>query len=539
MPVTGSSAPVAERRHLVEPLTLSIVVGAMAAVMLATHRAGHWWGDDWALYLRQADGLVSGRPGRVLAENEFTVTMSDGPAFSPPLYPWGFPIVLAPFVAVWGNDIDRLAIVPVLSACAFACAWYVLARARIGVVPAMVGTVAVTLSPVLLGWTELIQSEWTFMAVTAWALVVLDRASGRLVGSAARWTTLVGVGLWTAAAFSVRREGLALVAAVGAAQLAALLRRGSERPPIDRRLGMQLVAPHAAALGAVWLLQLALPSTVIPRYSGTSVWNTWRFRRDHVEHLLEIAGLKRPWERDPTVFGNATLGWAAAGLFFGISIPAVIRALGRRDDVHLAVYAVVAFVIGASFRVPVNRYVATVAPIMVLLALALVARLPRPPRAVWLVPAATTMFVGVIAAGNLANAHVRIDRAGAAAAAGAIEWGPTHPDAVAMFDQVRVLTEPDDVIGAPKARAMTWATGRLAVQVDEYRAVPDLDVVVDLALVVAEPGTEIHQTLLDHPRFDRVWSNTRFTLFAADTRQSRSAASAATNGAGSSSTASP
>jgi hypothetical protein len=42
----------------------------------------------------------------VLTENEFTVTMSRGPEFSPPLYPWGFPLVLAPFVAVWGTDLD-------------------------------------------------------------------------------------------------------------------------------------------------------------------------------------------------------------------------------------------------------------------------------------------------------------------------------------------------------------------------------------------------------------------------------------------------
>ena len=512
-PVTGSSAPAADHRGIAEPLALSLVVGTMAAVMFASHRAGHWWGDDWALYLRQADGLVGGHPGRVLAENEFAVTASNGPAFSPPLYPWGFPLVLAPFVAVWGTDIDRLAAVQVLAACAFACAWYLLARPRVGATPALVGTVAITISPLLLGWTELIQSEWTFLAVATAALVVVDRAvaGDRLVGPAARWSTLVGIGIWTAAAFSVRREGLALVAAVGAAQIAALVvarRRDGRFPPAPRTVG-QLVVPHGVALCGVWLLQALLPTTVIPRYSGTSLWNMWRFRDDHLDHLLEIVGLKRPWEVDPTVFGDATVGWVAAGLFVAFALGGLGWALIRRDDVHLTAYAVTAFVIGASFRVPVNRYLSTVAPVMLLLGLTVVTRLVARSGRRWLTVTVATAAVAAIAAGNLANAHLRIDRAADAADAGLVEWGPTHPDALAMFAEVRARTGPDEVVGAPKARATTFGTERLAVQVDDVRPIPP----IELALVVVEPSSELHRDLLADPDYQRVWSNRRFTIF--------------------------
>lgn len=514
--MTDNSVRAADRRGLVEPLTLSLVVGAMAAVMLAAHRAGHWWGDDWALYIRQADALVSGEPRRVLDENEFTVSMSRGAAFSPPLYPWGFPLVLAPFVAVWGTDIDRLTVVTVLSACAFACGWYLLARRRTGAVPAMVGVVAVTMTPLLLGWTELVQSEWTFMAVAMWALVALDRAVAdqRLLGPAARWATLATLGLWAAAAFSVRREGLALIAAIGAAQLAAIVVvwRRDGRPRPDRRLLGQLLVPHATAAATVWLFQVLLPTTVIPRYSGTSPWKMWEHRQHHIDHVLEVVGLKRPWEDDPTVLGNAALGWVAAGLFFVLSLAGLAWALSRWRDIHLAVYALAAFAIGGSFRVAINRYVATVGPILVLLTLTLVVaiggRAGR--RRVGLAVAALAMTA--IAVGNLANAHLRLDRAAELADRGAVEWGPTHPAALEMFAEVRALTEPGDVVGAPKARAMTFATERLAVQVDDYRPVPN----IDLALVVTEPGTEIHDQLLGDPTYTRVWSNTRFTLFVPD-----------------------
>ena len=124
------------------PALLAVVVGAMAAVMLATHRSGHWWGDDWALYLRQAQSLIDGNPGDITADNRFTTDHTLGAPFSPPLYPWGFPLILAPFVAVLGLDIDALHIVPVLCASVFACAWFALARPRIGTVAAFAGVIA-------------------------------------------------------------------------------------------------------------------------------------------------------------------------------------------------------------------------------------------------------------------------------------------------------------------------------------------------------------------------------------------------------------
>lgn len=506
MPATGNSVRAADSR--LEPIAVAIAVGAMAAVMFAAQRAGHWWGDDWALYLRQAQGVVDGHPGRVLAENEFAVQSSNGAAFSPPLYPWGFPLLLAPFVAVVGTDIDRLAIVPILSACAFSCAWYLLARPRVGRVAALAGMIAITLSPLLLGWSELIQSEWSFMAVAMWTLVVIDRRRGDWLTS--RWFALFGIGLLAAAAFSVRREGIATIPAIAAAQLVAI---ADARPRVSRALVARVLLPHATGGIAVLLLQAILPSTVVPRYDGTSVWNMWRFRDEHVEHLAEIVGLKRPWDGAPIVLGSEVLGWVLAAIFLGVAaVGAVIAVTStRRRDAHLAIYALAAFAVGGSFRVAVNRYMCTVAPILLLLAATFIidtARRISRERAGRIVVA---LALTAIVAGNVANVHRKIDRAERHDTTGAIEWGPTHPDAVAMFDEVIALTDPDDVVAAPKARAMTFATGRLAVQVDRYRSIPD----VDLALIVTEAGSAVAARLAEEPgRYRSVWFNRRFVIYA-------------------------
>ncbi len=514
--------------------------------MFASHRSGHWWGDDWALYVRQAKGLIDGDAGRVIEENRFTVEASRGPAFSPPLYPWGFPLILAPFVAVVGTDLDQLAIVEVLCACLFACCWYLLAKPRLGPLVALTGVAAITLSPLLLGWTELIQSELPFMAVAGLALVGLDRsaASGGLARSAAPIWPLITLGFGAAAAFTVRREGLAMVAAIGAAQLAALYAARDQRWwRVDSgrsRIAVRLLAPHLSALVVVWLVQVLLPSTIVPKYSGTSITNVWRLFDKHVDHLAELVGLKRSWEANPTIFDNVALGWIAVGLYLVLACVGIVLAVARnsRRDVHLAAYALVALVIGGSFRVAINRYVCTVAPILMLLALvALVAGLDRlrtlcTTRLPLLPTLIATLALAGIVAGNIANANIRIDRAATARDSGQIEWGPTHPDAIAMFDTVIELTRPDDVVAAPKARAMTLATGRLSVQVDSYRPLPTD---VELALIVTEPSDELTDELLAQPdQYAVVWRNSRFLVF-----QPSRAANAATNGAGSSSTASP
>jgi len=506
------------------PVLLALLVGAMVALMYATHRAGHWWGDDWALYVRQAEGLLHGHPNRVLTENEFTVTMSDGSEFSPPLYPWGFPLMLTPFVAVLGANLDRLTIVPVLCSVVFACCWYSLARPRIGWVAALIAIPAVTLSPLLLSWTELIQSEWPFLAVVGVALVCLDRAaaSGVFVDERGRVAPLIVVGLAAAAAFTVRREGLAMIGAVGVAQLAALIDM-RPHPWMLRghnlwRLLARLALPLATFVAAVGLLQVLLPSTVVPKYDGTSVANVWDLRGRLVRNLAQVSGLQRPWDTDPMVLGSSRLGWTALILLLLLGVAGIVLALVRyrTRDLHLAAYAVGAYLIGGSFRSPINRYVATVGPVLMLLALIAVremlgrARIGRL-RAPHVATVVIAVLVSMITFGNLANAKLRVEGANRAREAGAIEWGPTHPDAIAMFDAVQRLTDEDDVVAAPKARAMVLETGRASIQVDDYRPIPPD---VEIALLVVERGTRLAAAMGTNTGFTPVWENQRFVLYS-------------------------
>jgi hypothetical protein len=511
---------------------LALVVGAIAAVMLASRRPGHWWGDDWALYIRQAEGLLHLNPGEVARANEFTVGRSAGAPFSPPLYPWGFPLALALAIPFVGDDVDSLSVVQVISACAFACAWFALARPRLGTGVALVGVAAVAVTPVLLSWGELIQSEWVFLAAAAIGLAWLDRLArtrrllpADALAASALWS-LALLGVWAALVFEIRREGLAMVAAIATAQAAALLLDRRQVDWGDRRalgrLATWLALPHACMAAVTLLIKLALPSVIVPRYSGNSVTNTWaRFGRN-VDHVLEVAGLKRAGRPDPTVLGSTRWGWVVAGVWLGLVLVGVLVALSwrLRRDAYLVAYAAVAFVIGASAQASLNRYFATVAPVLTLLgacALAAIVRLPirRLARVGAIVPAVVVaLALGGIVVANGRDARLRLRNTDRIVDAGTIEWGAQHPVAQEMYAAVRELTGPGAVVASPKARAMGLLTERASIQVDNYRPLPQ-DLAV--ALLVVEPGSgdagKVAERIAADPAWREVWRNTRFVLY--------------------------
>lgn len=64
-------------------------------------RADHDWGDDFAQYLAQADNIAQGKP---MAATGY-IYNPEYPSLGPKAYPPGFPIMIAPMVAKFGNQV--------------------------------------------------------------------------------------------------------------------------------------------------------------------------------------------------------------------------------------------------------------------------------------------------------------------------------------------------------------------------------------------------------------------------------------------------
>ncbi len=68
---------------------------------------GHNWGGDFSAYIMQAQSVWHGKINQFFQTNRFTIEESTY-RIGPIAYPWGFPVLLAPFYAVFGLNMLAL-----------------------------------------------------------------------------------------------------------------------------------------------------------------------------------------------------------------------------------------------------------------------------------------------------------------------------------------------------------------------------------------------------------------------------------------------
>jgi hypothetical protein len=95
-----------KRRYLIS----NILIVAVTIFFLANIRNGHDWGGDFSMYIHHAVNLVSGVP---YAQTGY-IYNPDAAIYGPQAYPPVFPLLLAPFVAVFGINLLVLKIPGVL-----------------------------------------------------------------------------------------------------------------------------------------------------------------------------------------------------------------------------------------------------------------------------------------------------------------------------------------------------------------------------------------------------------------------------------------
>jgi len=435
-------------------LTIVIAAGAVTAVLL--HRNGHNQGDDFALYLRQARSIFDGDIAQVVADNRFAV-LNSGAAFSPIAYPWGFPLLLSPFVKWWGLDYDRLKLVEV----ACFCAWVVLVHGvvcrRAGRLLALAIVAVVATAPLLLAHTDQLLSEYPHAAALGVFIWWFDRIKLErpLIGASTR--QLVVLGVLGAAAYNVRRESVVLLGVIVIVQVVELAGawRASARMPVP---WLTVATPLLSFGGSIVAFQLLLPSMLIPD-SGDGPQYIGARMGDYAGVLTQHLGLGRH-----PALGAAILVLAAVGM--------VVGCLRRpRLDIHLTVLTLLSVAtVSTHFRM-VGRYYFQVLPWVLYFATAAIVagvqlarsrELRRSARLIAAVPLVYLVAVHVaVLPGNVADAR-DFDRGGRQ------QIGPTDPDTTPIYDAVARYTEPDAVIAFFRARTMTLLTDRRALQTTSF-----------------------------------------------------------------------
>jgi hypothetical protein len=486
---------------------LGAVVGLAGFLAVQLHRTGHTQGDDFALYLRQARSVFDGDIGAVLADNRFSVLNSDA-AFSPLAYPWVWPLLLSPFVHLWGYDYDRLKLVEV----ALLMVWLVLlhgiVRRRIGRLPALAVVAVLGTAPLYLSHTDQLLTEIPHLAAVGVFVWWYDRVRSRATLLTAGRADLVTLGLLVTLVFNTRREGIALLAVIAAMHVYDLVtsvdgrRTGAALAAAVTTHRRALLTPYLAFAVGATVFQLLLPTALLPDNGNSSA-----FIDDRLAEYPEILADQLGFGAHPVV-GIAVLGLAAAGVVVGVR---------RRPalDLPLLVLMVVSTLMISTHLRRVDRYWFQVTPWIVYfaaVALGALAGVVFAKRQRIGQVAAVLPLVAVVVA-HLVVLPGKITDAQDFNAAGRVQSGPSNPQVAPIFDAVSEFTRPDAVIAYFRARTMTLLTDRRSFQTKNLeRIAQNADYFAQRRnSTYWQPDLAVGEARL--AGFEEVWSDARWILW--------------------------
>ncbi|MCF6277391.1 MAG: glycosyltransferase family 39 protein, partial [Anaerolineales bacterium] len=236
---------------LVGILFLSAVLGG------AQLTSGHNWAySDFSSYIMQAQSIVNGTPADYIAHNSITVYQSDVEV-GPVAYPWGYPLFLAPVVALLGMSTLGMKFINIIFYLGFLLALFFLFKRRLPLAENLALISLFAVSPVVLSFENYILSDIAFLFFSTLALYLIERFSRQPQFAGKLWgRSILGLGIFFA--FLIRTNGLLLLLTLLIYEAFLLLAPRKEYKTSTSGL-LILAAPYLIFVGLWGILSLLLP----------------------------------------------------------------------------------------------------------------------------------------------------------------------------------------------------------------------------------------------------------------------------------------
>ena len=511
-------------------LTWKHAAGGLAALALAVlYRSfletGHDWGDDFSLYINEARSLVRGDVPQVIADTRYALQNSGTDTFSPYVYPWGLPLLLAPVYLAAGVDYSAFAWVTVGSFVFFLWGFRRLIVGSVGALAATAITVVIALSVSYVRATGAILSDLPAIAATVAALLWIEHC--RAAGHFARSTRvpLVVAGLLVTWAFSIRRETVVLLLAMFVVHMVALRNRGHQDAPSNsggRRRFVDIAAPYWTFALSAGVFHLVLPASLEQQASdGGGVGQVRGNLEWYRDVFAEQVGLKDLGPNQIQWFGSGGTGRVLVSSIAVLAVFGVGVAVARRrgPELMIAVHATALgwMILSQPFRD--GRYIFGLTPFVLyfawLGAMQLVEPLRGPDgafsgvgRVAALVP---WLVVGPLIAANTDGFqhawryHREYDY---------VVNGPETDQSREMFEAVRRCTRGDEVVLFARARAMNLYTNRRSIQTGDV----NIGLLRADWMMLTNDDVDYFEPKVNEQNYRgygmaKVWSNAEFTLY--------------------------
>ena len=307
---------------------------------------GHNWGGDFSAYIMQAKSVWQGKPSDFLQTNRFTIEKSTR-VFGPIAYPWGFPVLLAPFYGYFGLNILALKSLNIIFYLIFLIIlWFGFHRYH----SYFWGVILVCLfafNPYFLNFMNNVLSDIPFLVFSTLSILLI----GRVVIQKQRFVSDIGdqilLGVLIAISFTIRSQGLLILAALGATQIIEVAKNtiSNQRDNAGKitRANNNLFRRLLSRSPNLWIF-------ILPHASFLVVILFWRglFPEGGSSHILLldkvtfglIIGHIKYYITLPATFFTGVFG---EQVLYGASIPLSIVGIFRRRkyDYHIFIYGII------------------------------------------------------------------------------------------------------------------------------------------------------------------------------------------------------
>jgi 4-amino-4-deoxy-L-arabinose transferase-like glycosyltransferase len=471
-------------------LPVMILISLILGACILTR--GHQWGDDFAWYILQAKSIVNGTTNEFMEQSAFTNQQSTT-HLGPLAYPWGYPLILTPVVAVRGISPLGLKLPAVFFYAGFLICLYLLMKSRLTPNESLLVVALFAFNPLILQFLDQILSDIPFLFFSTLSLLLIMQDDRR--------TLLHSVWIGAAIFFTtfLRVTGVLLLGCFLIVEFFQLLKDRKDRAATLKIIQHSFMV--CVVFAVLWLISLVL------------------FPSGGESYLSQYAGLRETARRLSVgyfhVFGQFfgdTSAWKY--VYYLVLIFFLLGAWVRRKQEPLFILFFVLWMI-VHITYPYwqgPRYVFPVLPILLYFAFQgmkfAISRLP-----VNYQPAGQRVFYGfwLLIAGfflftSATNAYINLQN-------GRAINGPFDPFSTEVYDYIKEKTAPESVVIFFKPRVMVMMTEHPTIMSTECDRMWKGDYLV-LSRKVGEnqqiPPEEIDACQLP---LDQVLKNNRFIVY--------------------------
>jgi len=408
---------------------------------------GHEWGDDFAHYLLQARSLLTGTTDQYIAGTNFTNSFSSFP-HSPTTVPWGFPLLLLPFVKIFNQSMLGFKLVNGLVYSAFLFIVYRWARLQLSKSLSTLVLLFFAVNVVFIRFHNLIFSDLLFLLFSTLSLYLIELFFQK-PDKKNQHALLLGLSIFFAS--FTRVSGYLLLPALLFAQIVTIIQNRKISPRVDRREIIAYGIPYL-----VFAFFFLIQALLLPNFSQTVSAVVEKMSPDilsrNILYYFSLPSYLYTGTSDPVFFYLLSLPF----FFIGIIVK-------RKLTLSWAMLLYFAMTLGLYIAFPGRqgiRYIFPLIPIYILYIILgvidIANKIHEKYRWIFTYAMAIVFTFAIVqflivdiqsAIKNMNNGRTELS-------------GPYSTQNQEIWDYIRTETPPDSVVVFMKPRAVRWLTDR-------------------------------------------------------------------------------